>query len=273
MEASKPVFSHYLITRFNVPVADWSADKAGVATRDEAWMAHRLRVFADFCVPTVRQQTVRDFTWIICLDAATPEASVDAIRRLVDEVPRVEFLPAASHDAMMQRLRERLATDPAEVIVTSRLDNDDGLAPDFIRIVRSHVDAVDKRLINLLGGLLYDVPNRVLTRLRFSRFNHFTSLVERNLHDGRLLTVIGFPHTRPPADVTVVDVPVRYGWLKIVHARNVSSRTKGLPLFKYPADAGYAIDKHLLPVSTIATMKYALRRARVVLRQRLGMQG
>jgi hypothetical protein len=266
-------FTHYLITRFNVPVAGWSADKAGTATRDEAWMAHRLRVFADFCVPTVRRQTVRDFTWIICLDSATPEATVDAIRRLVDEIPRVEFLPAVSHEVMMQRLRERLAADPAEVILTSRLDNDDGLGPDFIKIVQSHVEGVDKRLINLLGGLLYDVPNRVLTRLRLSRFNHFTSLVEGNLHDGRLLTVIGFPHTRPPADVTVVDVPVRYGWLKTVHARNVSSRAKGLPLFGYPRDAGFAVDKRLLPVSVVATVKYTLQRMLTVLRQRLRMRG
>jgi hypothetical protein len=273
MGPHRPAFTHYLITRFNVPVADWSADKDGVATRDEAWMAHRLGVFADFCVPTVRQQSVRDFTWIICLDAATPEATTDAIRRLVDEIPRVEFLPAVSHDAMMQRLRERLAADPADVIVTSRLDNDDGLGPDFIKIVQSHVDVADKQLVNLLGGLLYDVPNRVLTRLRLSRFNHFTSLVERNLHDGRLLTVIGFPHTRPPADVTVVDVPARYGWLKIVHARNVSSRTKGLPLFGYPRDAGFVVDKRLLPVSVVATVKYTLQRMLTVLWQRLRIHG
>jgi hypothetical protein len=273
MGPHKPAFTHYLITRFNVPVTDWSADKDGVSTRDEAWMAHRLGVFADFCVPTVRQQSVRDFTWIICLDAATPEATVDAVRRLVGEIPRVELLPAVSHDVMMQRLRERLGTDPADLIITSRLDNDDGLGPDFIKIVQAHVEAVDKRLINLLGGLLYDVPNRVLTRLRVSRFNHFTSLVERNLHDGRLLTVIGFPHTRPPADVTVVDVPARYGWLKIVHARNVSSRTKGIPLPGYPKDAGFAVDKRLLPVAVVATMKYTFQRMLTVLRQRLRMRG
>ncbi len=273
MEPSKPVFSHYLITRFNVPVADWSADKAGTATRDEAWMAHRLRLFADFCVPTVSQQTVRDFTWMICLDAATPEATLDAIRRLIVGIPRSEFLLAPSQEAMMQQLRERLGTDESEFIITSRLDNDDGLGPDYIKIVQSNVEAVDKRLINLLGGLLYDAPNRVLTRLRFSRFNHFTSLVERNHHDGRLLTVIGFPHTRPPADVTVVDVPARYGWLKIVHARNVSSRTKGLPLFTYPADAGYAVDKRLLPVSIMAAIKHTWTRTLAVLRQRFGMRG
>jgi hypothetical protein len=266
-------FTHYLITRFNVPVSDWSADKAGTATRDEAWMTHRLRLFADFCVPTVRQQTTREFTWIICLDTATPDVTLDAIRHLVAGVPRAEFLLAPSHDVMMQRLRERLDADEADFIMTSRLDNDDGLGPDYISIVQSHFEPVDKRLINLLGGLLYDAPNRVLTRLRLSRFNHFTSLVERNMHDGRVLTVIGFPHTRPPADVTVVDVPARYGWLKIVHARNVSSRTKGLPLITYPADAGYAVDKRLLPVSIMAAVKYTLNRTLAVLRQRLGMRG
>lgn len=273
MDPGKPAFSHYLITRFNVPVGDWSADKAGTATRDEAWTAHRMRLFADFCVPTVRHQTVRNFTWIICLDAATPEATLATIRRMLVEIPHAEFLLAPSHDVMMQRLRERLDVDRADFIITSRLDNDDGLGPDYIRLVQSHFKPVDKQLINLLGGLLYDAPNRVLTRLRLSRFNHFTSLVERNLHDGRVLIVIGFPHTRPPEDVTVVDVPVRYGWLKIVHARNVSSRTKGLPLFRYPAAAGYAVDKRLLPVSILPTMRYILNRIQRVLRQRFGIRG
>ena len=50
-------FTHYLITRFNVPVKNWDRDKAGKPVLDDAWMHNRLDLFRRYCVPGVANQT------------------------------------------------------------------------------------------------------------------------------------------------------------------------------------------------------------------------
>lgn len=263
-------FSHYLITRFNVPVADWNRDRAGVPTRDDAWLKHRLRLFTDYCLPTVIGQSEKNFTWILGFDRAMPDDHRLSIRAVLGDHPRFEWIDADDHDDFMMQLRARLARDPASYLVTSRLDNDDGLGTDYIRTVQAAFVSEDKRLLNLTGGVAYDLSHRVLTRIRMARRNHFTSLIEANDHSGNLLTVIGFPHHQPPASVHLVELPVHYGWLKIVHGRNVSSRLKGIPVFGRPPQGAYAVDSGKLASAIIPTLGYAVRRAWRIVKERLG---
>lgn len=272
MDNDKSAFGHYLITQFNVPVSGWSADKTGTVTRDPAWMQHRLRLFADFCKPTVAGQSLKNFRWLIWLDPHTPDADLVFIRSLIRDIQDAEIHFAASQADLAQQLRAMLAADPSPFVITSRLDNDDGLSPQYIRTIQASFQPVDKLLLNITGGLLYDVHRKVLTRLRLLRLNHFTSLVEANHHDGKLLTVIGFPHHTPPANVRVQDISEPYGWLKIVHERNVSSRTKGIPLLAIPVEASFPVPVGLMPVSAWHTACYAASRLISVVGDRLGFR-
>lgn len=270
MEKDERTFSHFLITRFNVPVADWSVDKAGVPTRDKAWMKDRLSLFTRYCVPSVAAQTDKAFTWLICVDAGTKDDDLDAIQAGTQAIARRELIFARDHGEAMNRLRERLAADPAGYVITSRLDNDDALSTGYVDTIQNRFVALDKQLLNIPSGLSYDVHRRVLTHLRRARLNPFTSLIERNEHDGNLLTVLGFPHHRPPAGVTVVNIPMAWGWLKIVHTRNVVSRIKGWPLLRVPRTAHFAADPKAMPICWWNTIAYMGRRSWQVLAERLG---
>jgi len=262
-------FGHYLITRFNVPVPGWDRDRRGMPTRDDAWLEHRLRLFTDYCLPTVRGQAATNFTWILGFDRGMPESHRLSIRAVLDEIPQVEWIEAGDHDDFMRQLRVRLAGDPAPYLVTSRLDNDDGLGTDYIRAVQAAFVPEDKRLLNLTGGIAYDITQRVLTRIRMARRNHFTSLIEANDQSGNLLTVIGFPHHHPPASVHLVELPTRFGWLKIVHGRNVSSRLKGIPVFGRLPEGAFAVDPGKLAAAFMPTLAYAVRRLWRILKDRL----
>ena len=269
MSNAEQTIGHYLITRFNVPLRLFRVDKAGAPTRDAAWMRERLLLFGRYCVPTVATQSFTDFTWLLFLDVLTPDPDVAAIRSMASAFARTEIIPVADEYAMVEALQSRLAQDPADMIITTRLDNDDGLGRHYMQVVRQSAGSGDMRLVNILDGLLYNTASHVLTRQRNARRNAFTSLVERNRHDGRLLTVFGFAHHSPPAGIEEVNVKSRYGWIKIIHARNVSSRLKGRPLWRLPADAPYRFDRTYLAINPLNTCAYLLRRGAAILRDRL----
>jgi hypothetical protein len=41
---------------------------------------------------------------------------------------------------------------------------------------------------------------------------------------------MGYPHGRPPEGSRIVDIDSRFAWLKIIHDRNMASKTNGMPI-------------------------------------------
>jgi hypothetical protein len=75
-------FTHYLVTRFNVPVDNWNRDKTGQPTLDGTWMKHRLALFNRYCVPTISGQTEKNFHWIIYCDVNTFSTDKQKLKNL-----------------------------------------------------------------------------------------------------------------------------------------------------------------------------------------------
>ena len=82
-------FTHYLITRFNVPVKNWDRDKAGKPVLDDAWMLSRLELFRRYCVPGVANQTNKDFTWLIYCDTLTSSGFQADIHQAISDIPKL----------------------------------------------------------------------------------------------------------------------------------------------------------------------------------------
>ena len=109
---------------------------------------------------------------------------------------------------------------------------------------------------------MYDVNEKVMTQMKKSLQNHYTSLVEKNNGDGKLLTVLGFPHDHPPPDVVIENIPGERAWLKIIHEKNVKSKLKGKPFFNRKEIYFEGIPLGAFPFSFLNTMKYTLNRIR-----------
>ncbi len=253
-------FTHYLITRFNVPVKNWDKDKAGKPVLDAAWMQERLVLFQKYCAPTIRQQRCNDFVWLVYCDLLTGAKDLETIRQEVNRFSNTQVRLVADFPALLDDLKGLLADAPAPYVITSRVDNDDGLGPDFIKDVQDHFVARDKHIINFTKGVLYDVHRLVLTEIRNSRFNHYGSLIEQRVADQPLTTVVGYPHGRPPEGSTVTDVDSRFAWLKIIHERNMSSRTNGVPLLEFDITSRFGLQPGDLPQSLTSTAVFVLHR-------------
>ena len=53
---------HYLLTRFNLAL--WIEDKNGAAIDREEWLKRRMALFETFCLPSVKNQSCQNFSWI-----------------------------------------------------------------------------------------------------------------------------------------------------------------------------------------------------------------
>jgi len=254
-------FTHYLITRFNVPVKNWDKDKAGRPTLDAAWMQERIELFRTYCVPSVACQDQKDFTWIVYCDTVTTDDVMQIIQQEVLRVQGAQVRLAMDFEALLSDLRALLSETNTPYVITSRLDNDDGLGRHAIQWVQSHFVAEHQVIINLSGGVLYDTRQKILTELRHTTLNHYGSLIEHVNPGLACRTVLGFPHHQPPSDFRVMDVPCRRAWLKIIHDRNLKSKIAGIPVFRRHMHADFGVDRKAFSLSYSAMFMYLWQKA------------
>jgi putative rhamnosyltransferase len=267
-------FTHYLITRFNVPVKNWDKDKAGKKVLDQAWLDERILIFRKYCVPTITNQSQKNFTWLIYCDVNTPPEYLSAVRQIIHEIPQATIRLVSEFDHLMIDLRQILADDPTPYVITSRMDNDDGLGKEYMQRIQEAFIPQDKTLLNFLHGIVYDVEKQILTGIRNANLNHFTSLIETKSQDRDYLTVLGFSHTRPPAHIVVKDLHSPNAWLKIIHGRNMNSRTKGKPVARKEILPFFNLTKKDVPISILQTAIYILRKGihRIMIISGIGRQ-
>ena len=120
--------THLLITRFNLNYGD-------LYPYSDDWMEHRMQVFARYCLPSVRTQTGHSFQWRVYFDRARSESRRDRIAALLGDIGT-----AVHVDTPEEMFADIRALAPARgLFLTTRLDNDDALHPEFVTTVKERV--------------------------------------------------------------------------------------------------------------------------------------
>jgi hypothetical protein len=226
---------HYLITEWNVDMIDMD------------WLTERQKLFEDITLPSVMSQTNKDFEWILVSDARTP----DEFKEVLDSYPATVFyFNFENHDwespdfegggvhakkELMQRsidleyiakpLRDYIGTQDTDYVITSRLDNDDGISIDHIdkiqRFAKQHWTG-ERFWLNLVRGLKYNHGDVFPVNSAHSPFISFVEPPEG------LLTTYQVCHTEAQSTEYNV-VQVREGkptWLQVIHGGNLLNRLK-----------------------------------------------
>jgi hypothetical protein len=119
-------------------------------------------------------------------------------------------------------IREQIPSG-ARHVITSRLDNDDGLATDYVRRVHEAFRPVScKEYLNLTEGFLLSAGKVYRHR---DPHNAFVSLVEPV--DGEIEGVWTYPHPEIGRHAPVRQIGGGPGWLQVVHGANVSNKVRG----------------------------------------------
>lgn len=207
---------HILLTRFNLP-----SEGVESTIRDQGgWLEGRVQLFEKYCLPSVRAQRDCPPSWIIYFDPESP----GWLKSWIDATCRDTFLPLFRAKVDRSDLLEDIDgvfPRKSDALITSNLDNDDGLGLDFAARLQSHLCPNPRTAIYFCHGL---IKSKSGLFLRTDRANAFCSV--RETWDDPVTCWTDWHnrlHRRMPVDV-VAGAPQ---WLQVIHDTNVSNRVRG----------------------------------------------
>ncbi len=209
---------HVLLTRFNLP----SKGHESLVRAQENWLKNRVVLFERYCLPSVLAQTCRSFSWIIYFDPESPVWLVDWIRsheQWGNFIPY--FREEVTGNDLLSDIRAVVGEQRCELLTTN-LDNDDGLAVDFVARLQDATRGGVRTAVYIGDGLIRR-GDELLYR-RVDPYNAFCSV--RESWDAPVTCWTDWHNllpTRMPALVLRGDP----GWLQVVHGANVSNRVHG----------------------------------------------
>lgn len=214
------VFEHVLLTRFNVRLSEDQQPPS------EEWLASRIQIFSDLCLPSVRRQRRPPQQWFVFCDARTPPRWQDQIERLsADGAFRPVWLDSAFDARAVNEAVAAEGLGRTDHLITTRLDCDDALAPHFTETVQQQLGRADGAyFINLVLGYQMSAGRFYL---RPYIANPFISYVEPRSPRRPWATVFCRPH-HLITDQPLLQVRCRPAWLQVIHGLNLANRVRGI---------------------------------------------
>lgn len=227
----------YLLTRFNLKF--WKKTKNGMDTRSAEWLSRRFELFETYCVPSVANQTEKQFLWFCLFADDTPVGWLD---RLVDVRKRCkQFYPlllsdeeGQDHETVIACFLETIHSQ-GQMVITLRIDNDDAIANDFIEkaVVVANHQKENKAVYWYEKGIQYYHHKKVAFVYK-APHNHYPFLVVKNSCEGER-NILAFSHRgNLPEEYGRSVIPVSNAmWMEVIHDDNVMNEVC-LTLRQYP---------------------------------------
>ncbi len=218
---------HFIITRFNLKVSAFTKDKNQKSVQDAEWLSHRFDLFEKYCLPSLAAQCNQDFTWLVFFDHETPPVYRERIIRAQQLCPQLQacFLHGGDIERIKQVVNEQVSAD-TDILVTTRIDNDDAFRDDALQVVRNQLEGLDEDLcINMRFGYSYDVSTDQ-AEVFSQKYNPFSSLIEYRKPQG-FITILGSDHGKIHHLAKVKQIKSGPYWMMVVHDRNVANRMPG----------------------------------------------
>ena len=221
-----------ILTRYNIPFSTWKH------LLNDEWMEHRFQIFDNICYPSMEGQTNKDFIWLLFCNPATKDKWKRKINgyRLITPVycdwpDRAKYI-------------NRYAGD-ADILITTRLDNDDALNRFAInRIQTSLKDRVDCFL---------NFPNVLVTDGHYiakytEPSNPFISYVETP----PFRNVWSVKHGEARYAENIIQDESLCAGLRIIHGKNASN---SLGTRVFPLETSTAIKDFTINIDFLKNLK------------------
>ncbi len=225
------MFIHFLITRFNIRITGAGPERMTSPEMPEDWLNQRMNLFLTFCVPSVLEQTNKEFTWIIYFDRSTPPSILAQLSFLKNKSPEIQIAFADDYQVMLRDISSRVKSAASPFVITSRLDNDDLISRTFIEIVQQSFLPEHNRIINFNSGYEYSTWDHVMKKWNNRPHNQFISLIEdvTKLSTG---SIYSFPHWKAPQIGQVMNIAGQPHWMYLRHENNYSGQAvRAIPVF------------------------------------------
>ncbi|WP_430934252.1 glycosyltransferase [Saccharicrinis sp. 156] len=233
------MYKHFVLTRFNIKLDGFATmDKNNNPVLTDEWLEERFYLFEKYCLPSLINQSCKEFIWFVLFDIDTPERFLERIKKYEMEFPQFKpfFMENGDYATIKKEFNRQMIKyfdEDTEYVITSRIDNDDSFHKDYIGDVQKQFVKQKDIFISFIYGLQYDIKTNVLAR-KLSKNNHYISRVER-LNTAGIQTVLTYNHYHidETGEVVYLDNRNKPMWLEIIHEGNIKNvlNNTSLPLF------------------------------------------
>ncbi len=238
-------FTHLILTRFNTAIG-FAPSAKGL---DEEWLEARLLLFERYCLPSVALQRGATFRWLVFCDAASPQWFKE---RMSSYGPLVSplYIDGPATDEVIARSVAATGLVSSPYLITTRLDNDDAIGKDHLRLVQLEFKRQDREFLLFPFGLQF-YRGRLYNC--YWKSNPFLSLVERVKGEGPFTTVMCVEHNRVRTAGKVRSIISAPQWLQVIHGSNLLNTLRGWPRVSGRAPSAFSIPLPNEGADTIAT--------------------
>jgi hypothetical protein len=215
-------FEHFILIRFNVRFTGAVPGREAKLSASQDWLANRIVLFNQFCLPSLKAQTDANFKTLIYFDIRTPEHYLREMRASITEYPNIKLKMCESYgsELVQQDLIEETG-GRCNWLVTTRLDNDDGINNRFVEWLHKEIRVGTMEVLNFPMGLIHCDPRIYLSR---QESNAFISLSEPY---SSFRTVLLSPHKQMNLVAPVRNLTEDPAWIQVIHGANVSNKVRG----------------------------------------------
>lgn len=221
-------YKHIITTRFNVPTSVWTITRGGTKPLTEEWMRDRFEIFQKYCLPSFKNQSNKNFIWLVFFDVKTSKKYRYEIEKIQKKFSIFHPIFVKDFEEMHREALEIIPTffeDNTKFLLSTDIDNDDILHRDFVKTVQDHYEPRNNFVIDLKRGLqLTHIPSKKsLLNVFYMVANPFISLVEDKNKVGTVMKEEHLKYRNYP-NYTSYDAEPRF--IQFIHANNLVNNTK-----------------------------------------------
>jgi len=232
---------HVILTRFSVYYSN-------LGTPSDDWFRERLRLLADYTLPSVQAQAPAPDQWLVFIHATTPQWVRAELGALLGDVAHPTLLvmqePYTEHE--VQTLVTAALPPNVVRLATTLLDSDDVLGTRFCAELRSSLEESVGAFLNFTRGIQV-CDGRAYHRSDPS--NPFLTYVEDVVPGQNVRTALLDWHNRVRDHAAVHQIRTDPLWCQVVHGGNMQNAIHGIRMDPVRAADLFPIDLALEPVS------------------------
>lgn len=221
-------FIHVITTRFNVPTSVWTETRDGTKPLSEEWLKDRFEIFQKYCLPSFKNQSNKNFIWLVFFDENTPEKYKQEIENIQKEFSLFQPIFVQDFEELQRKALQIIPTffsDDTQFLISTDLDNDDLLHREFIDTVQQKFEPKNDLVIDLKRGLQLtkSEEGKAYINVFYMVANPFVSLVENKNSFG---TVMKEEHLkyRNYSNYTFYDLEPRF--IQYIHSNNLLNNSE-----------------------------------------------
>jgi len=211
-------YAHIILTRFNVK----SKGKESKIRLQPNWLDNRFKLFETYCFPSICKQSNKNFIWLIYFDIDTPEEYKQRITDLANECEQLNpfYIDEWNKENVDSAILSLIAKD-RDFLLTTRLDNDDGLHPEFVETLQRGVESKHNKYYNFPYGMTFAAG------YAYSHKDNSNAFLSRIESVKNFKTAWEKPHPEVIKTENVEQLNLKYAWLQVIHGQNVSNKIRG----------------------------------------------